>query len=251
MRHLAFFTFLSFALLLSGARDACARDRGAFEQHLRDAIRLNQARRPLYSAQSKGASEAVSDRLIRDERLAVPVAMAVDLVARWWQRRGVPVVSEDFVSLDLAPAFEPRLPNPAPISAYQRQDGAAIARRIREAGKSDGFDGVCRAVRAELTRLSAVPTYHAMLRHVLESTLRTAHLAPKHEKLALSKGVASPAKLSRRLIDLNLLALLAAASLDEVAAPVHALGIPIIHRDVPPIDTHSDFYDGARTPAAP
>lgn len=234
------------ATLYAAADPALARDHGAFEQHLRDAIRLNQARRPLYSAASKGASLPVSDRLIRDERLVIPVAMAVDLTARPWQARGVPIVAEDFVSMDLAPAFEADEPVAQPLSDYHRQDGWEMAVRLRRAGKTGGFDGVCHAVRAELAKLDAVPTYHAMVRHVLQSTLRVASLAPRHEALARSKGLPSTAALSRRLIAMNLLALLDAAALDERAAPIQSRGIPIVHRDVPPIDTHSDFYDGPR-----
>lgn len=244
-------TFILVALLLTSAAFAgpglaVARERGAFEQHLRDAIRLNQARRPLYSAASKGASLPISDRLIRDERLVLPVAMAVDLLARRWQSRGVPIVAEDFVSMEFAPAFEGDGATTQPLSDFQRQNGWQMALRIRRAGKKGGFAGTCEAVRAELARLEPVPAYHAMVRHVLESTLRVAWLAPKHEALARSKGLPSTAALSRRLISMNLLALIDAAALDERAAPIQALGIAIVHRDVPPIDTHSDFYDGPR-----
>lgn len=242
---------LLWSVLLVGPGPAFARERGAFEQHLRDAIRLNQARRPLYSAVSKGASVSISDRLIRDERLVLPIAMAVDLAARWWQKRGVPIVAEDFVSMELAPAFEPEEAHSQPLSDYRRQDGWDMARRLRQAGKTGGFDGTCRAVRAELERLEPVPAYHAMVRHVLQSTLRVAALAPKHEALARAKGLPSTAGLSRRLISMNLLALIDAAALDERAAPLQAVGIPIVHRDVPPIDTHSEFYDGPRPAKAP
>ncbi len=156
------------------------------------------------------------------------------------------IVAEDFVSMEKAPDFEPAAPGALPLSRYERQDGWKMLLRIRRAGKMGGFAGTCQAVRAELARLQAVPTYHAMVRHVLESTLRTAHLASKHEALARAKGLKSTAGLSRRLIAMNLLALIDAAVIDEDAAPIQAAGIPIIHRDVPPIDTHSEFYDGPR-----
>ncbi|MBI2943255.1 MAG: hypothetical protein HYY25_03545 [Candidatus Wallbacteria bacterium] len=242
--HLLIATLTAVALL-AGAGDAAARTRGAFERHLREAIRLNQSRLPLYSAASQGASEDVSRKLIASERLALPVAMGVDRIARWWQERGVPIVEEDFVDLKFAPEFEPASANPQPLSSYKRQDASEMAARLRKAQRAGGFDGVCRAARVELERLEGTRSYHAMVRHVLESTLRSAHLAPKHETLARSKGLPSTAWLSRRLIGLNLLALIGAAELDERAAPLHARGIPILHRDVPPIGTHSDFYDGA------
>ncbi len=234
---------LAIALLLFSTGVASSRTRGAFENHLRDAIRLNQARLPLYSELTEGESEAISKSLIRNERLGVPVAIVVDRVARYWQKRGVPVVAEDFVDLSFTPEFVSSIPDPQPLSEFQKQDGREIASRLRKALEDGGFSGVHESARAELARLESAPTYHAMLRHVLESTLRAAHLAPKHEALARSLGLKSPAKLSRRLIKLNLLGLDFAAGLDARAAPIQAQGIPIIHRDVPPIGTASEFYD--------
>ncbi len=77
-----------------------------------------------------------------------------------------------------------------------------------------------------------------MVRHVLESTARIAYLAPRHERIAKEKGLTkSPAGLSWKLVKLHLQALKLAGGLDTQAAPLQAAGVPILCRDVPPIET--------------
>ncbi|HLL48487.1 MAG TPA: hypothetical protein VK399_17425, partial [Longimicrobiaceae bacterium] len=89
--------------------------------------------------------------------------------------------------------------------------------------------------RAELAALEAVPCYHCMLRHLLESMLRVTSLAPTHAARAEAAGMKSTAGLSRLVLRLHLFALVDAAKLDVVAAPIQARGIPILCQDVPPI----------------
>ncbi|MCC6995877.1 MAG: hypothetical protein IT370_14800, partial [Deltaproteobacteria bacterium] len=55
-------------------RDPDCAPPGCFETHLLDAIALNQARTPLYSAASAGRSQAISSRLISSERTLLPIA---------------------------------------------------------------------------------------------------------------------------------------------------------------------------------
>ncbi|HEV2147105.1 MAG TPA: hypothetical protein VGR37_06865, partial [Longimicrobiaceae bacterium] len=99
----------------------------------------------------------------------------------------------------------------------------------------DGFGGAAAALGAELAALEATPCCHCMLRHMLESMLRVATLAPVHAARAEEAGMRSTAGLSRLLLRLHLLALSDAAKLDVLAAPIQARGIPILCQDVPPI----------------
>ncbi|HEX2094139.1 MAG TPA: hypothetical protein VHG28_17175 [Longimicrobiaceae bacterium] len=208
----------------------------SFAKHLEDAIRLNLERMPLYSRLTGGESGAVSRRLIRWERLALPVARWVDRRARPYQARGIPVVTADFVSMAGTPEFRERAPEPPlPLSDFRRADARRIRRAVGRALARGGFAGAAAALRGELAALEAARCYHCMLRHLLESMLRIAVLAPRHAARAEALGMRPPVGLSRLLLRLHLLVLADAAKLDAQAAPIQARGIPILCQDVPPI----------------
>ncbi|HEX7241650.1 MAG TPA: hypothetical protein VF263_15330 [Longimicrobiaceae bacterium] len=208
----------------------------SFAGHLEEAVRLNRERMPLYSRLTGGASEAVSRRLIRWETWALPVARWVDRRARPFHAAGVPVVEAAFVPMADAPEFRERSPDPPlPLSAFRPASGRRVRRELRRALSRGGFAGVAEALRRELAALEAAPCYHCMLRHLLESMLRIAVLAPAHAARAAGRGTRSPDGLSRLLLRLHLLALPDAAKLDALAAPIQARGVPILCRDVPPI----------------
>lgn len=208
----------------------------SFAAHLEEAVRLNRERLPLYSRLTGGESERISRRLIRWERLALPVARWVDRRARPYNARGIGVVADDFVPMAATPEFRERAPDPPlPLSAFVPARARRIRRALAAALKAGGFDGVAAALRAELAALEAAPCYHCMLRHLLESMLRVARLAPVHAARAEAAGMESSAGLSRLVLRLHLLALADAAKLDALAAPIQARGIPILCRDVPPV----------------
>lgn len=224
---------------------ACGLAGGAMTDHFRDAIRLNQARRPLYAELSGGESLAVSRRLILFEKAALPAALAIDALAHRFQRAGVPVVSLDLVPMADVPAFAESGPS-QPLSDFTPVDGRTVARRLRAALRAGGFAGVSRAVFIELARLEGQPRFHALLRHMLESIRRVANLAPCHERLARSLKVGSTRTLSRMMLESHFLVLGESCRIDVLAAPVQARGLPIVAQDVPPIPPTSPFYGTPR-----
>lgn len=208
----------------------------SFAGHLEEALRLNRERMPLYARLTGGESERISRRLIRYERWALPLARWVDRRARPYNARGIGVVADDFVPMAGTPAFRERSADaPLPLSAFRPADARRIRRALAAALKADGFAGVAAALRAELAALEGAPCYHCMLRHLLESMLRVATLAPAHAAAAEAAGMRSPAGLSRLVLRLHLLTLADAAKLDALAAPLQARGVPILCQDVPPI----------------
>jgi len=218
--------------------------RGYLEQHLRDAIRLNSSRLPLYSALTDGDSEATSKSLIRTERLALIGARVLDSLARPYQKKGVPVVAEDMVDMSETPDFIETHPlQPLPLHFFHATNASKLRRRLRRAYKDGGYPRVEQVCTREIAKLEGLIHYHCMVRHTLESLRRMAHLAPKHFALARSKGIKPPKHVCWLLLQGHLAALASSARLDKRAAPIQALGIPIIGQDVPHIDTYSDFYD--------
>lgn len=204
-------------------------------RHLREALRLNKERMPLYAALTDGRSRAISRRLIWAERFSMPVAWYVDWRARRFQRLGIPVVCADFEPMERTPAFRPRAADPPPLSAFTPADPRRIARAVERAYRAGGFAGAGEALEGEIEALSHVPGFHCMTRHLLESALRITNGARRYAADAGARGVASPARLSRGLLTLHLTTLGEAARLDRRAAPLQAEGIPIVCQDVPPI----------------
>jgi hypothetical protein len=211
-------------------------ERRCMEHHLREAIALNRERMPLYAAETGGRSRGVSRRLIRSERLGLIAAWSIDRRAKPWLDRGVRVVCDDFVPMAWTPPFARRSGDPPPsLAEYAEPDVGAIRRDARRALRSGGFPAASVVLERELDALAGTPAFHCMVRHLLESALRVANLAPRHAERARTVGMDSPERISRTLVDLHLHALGEAAALDRAAAPLQAEGVPIVCRDVPPI----------------
>ena len=207
---------------------------GPFELHLREAIALNRERAPLYARLSEGRSRAISRSLILQERLLLPVARWFDGRAEPYHRAGVPLLGDAFVSMDRTPAFAAP-GHPLPVPPRLRPNGRHLARAVRAALRGEGLPAAERIMRREIETLSAEPAFHGMLRHMLESTLRIAVLAPHHERMASDRGLPSPRPISLRILRLHLRGFPAAVRLDRRAEPLQRRGIPIIVNDVPPI----------------
>jgi hypothetical protein len=207
--------------------------RGAFEQHMLDAIALNEARAPLYSALTDGASLAISRRLILSERSLLPVARWFDRRARRWERAGLPILEELFVPMGTTPAFAERSKeSPGPGNAAL--DGS-VRRRVMRAYRDDGFEGAALALHHAIESLSVEPGADCLVRHLLESAYRLAVLAPRQIDAARERRMASPRWLLSLLLRLHLWGLGQARDLDARARPLQARGIPILAQDLPPI----------------
>lgn len=218
-------------------------EKGSFEKHLLQAIQINKTRLPLYAALTDNQSIRISNQLIFWEIIALPLAKITDWCARKYQSAGIPIVKEDIVSMDFTPEFKvcSSVP-PLPLAQFVCQNGNSIKRRIYKAYKEKGFSGIIYITQEELNKFEKIQTYHCMLRHLLESILRIADLAPKHDAFTISKGMRSTRHLSWFMIWLHLIFLAITTKFDEWAAPIQAKGIPIIAQDVPVIQK-SKFYN--------
>ena len=214
---------------------------GAFEGHLREAIALNRDRAPRYAELSGGASLPVSRRLIAAETLLLPVARWFDRRAEPYHRAGVPLLAALFVPMAQAPAY-------GSVAAVVGVTGkradvrpGTIRRRVGRDHRDGAFPAAAAALEREVAALSDAPEYDCLVRHLLESALRLATLAPDLVALALEQGLPSPAPLLARLFRLHLWGLGPAASLDRRARPLQARGITILAADLPPIPAGHDL----------
>lgn len=227
---------------------------GPFERHVREAIALNEARAPLYSELSGGASRAISRRLILLERAVLPLARVFDRRAAPYHRAGIPVLEALFASMANAPPFAPASSPPRPLAPIQVPRPRTIRRRVRAQYKARGFDGARDALAVELAALDGAPGTEYLTRHLLESAHRLAGLAPGQIRLARAHGLTSPRRLLTLLLRLHLWSLGPAAALDARARPLQARGIEILARDLPPVppppvpsDPREDVATGLHT----
>lgn len=210
---------------------------GCFEDHVRDAIALNTARRPIYAAMSEGASTALSDRLIAMEQGTLALAVALDRWARPYQRVGIGVMCDEFVSMEGAGAPVATEPRATPVDLDALFDTLADAGRLERTWEAGGFPAVAADADAMLRAVEGVPDRLCMTRHLLESIRRGAGLATRHAVAARAAGFRfqSPARLSRAFVRMQAEALPLAAALDRDAAPLQARGVPILCHDLPPV----------------
>ena len=212
---------------------------GAFEHHLREAIALNRERAPRYAALSAGASRPISRGLIAAEYFLLPVARWFDRQAAPYDDAGIPLLDDLFVPMAQAPAFGSlRLSrNESPTSPGPRT--AAIRRRVGRAYRERSFAGAAAALAEELDALAGAPQMDCLVRHLLESALRIATLAPDRQARCEARGLSSPAPLFSRLLWMHLWGLAPAAMLDRRARPLQARGVAILAQDLPPIPVWS------------
>ncbi len=206
------------------------------KNHMLEAAALNESRKPGYSSRTQGKSEPISDKLIAGEKLAVPLAQDVDARALPYQERGIAIVCDDFIPMANTPPYRDTFPFvPQPLSAFHKTDAAAMVSALSAAYDKEGFAGVKEAAIHARESIESVPTYHCLVRHMLESTIRVATLAPLHDAKARDRGLSSTIPLSLHMLQLHLASMPDSADLDAEAAPLHAVGVPIICQDVPPI----------------
>lgn len=213
--------------------------KNAFYLHLKEAIQINQQRKPWYRQQTQGKSAAVSRLLIMSEKMSLPIALYFDWRARKLNQQGIAVVAQDFVPMDdILPPDTPPLyiqqANPAHIKVAQKlvKD---FNRQVKTALKNYDFGAACAATKDVLQQVEQLEhhaqAHFAMLKHLLESVGFAAVNAIEYTQQ--SQGASR--KLSSQLVSIQLTGLPIAVKVDARAQKIHQLGVGIVVNDVPPI----------------
>lgn len=216
---------------------------GALERHIREALYINTQRLPLYSQASGGKTASLSRKLMRYQKMSIFSAHWMDRYARKFQRHGVPIMQEDYVSMEATPAFRERFEGSPPrLEQLRRPDVHALVRDLKRAKASDDFSQARAVLRKALEEVHAPQGFLCAYRHLLESLLRISTLAEQHERLAREKGAPSPRKFSWFLYWGHLPLLKSTLAFDVQAAPIQAEGVPFLANDFPPVPAESEFY---------
>jgi hypothetical protein len=215
--------------------------KGPLYQHLSDAIKLNRNRLTLYSNLTQGKSESLSRRLIAAEMFSLPAALILDGLTHPYRKMGILIGDAEYVDMKEAPEFQPRYPfEPEPLNAFIKSDlnqcSDALRKELKNANEAADFKKIKNIAVTELTKFEHLKAYHCMVKHILESIARAAHLAPIHHESAINAGQPSTLKLSKWIIWGHLPALSPASDLDADLAPIQATGVPMLWQDVPKIE---------------
>ena len=202
----------------------------ALTEHLRDAIRLNRARRADYRRRGGLRADLLSRALVAAERALLPAAWWLDREAA---RYDVPVLRPALADMAEAPSPD------QPLCDLPRTDHASPLRPALSSARSalwrDDLDQAAAAlVRAEWALRHTEQTHQrhgALARHLLESAARFAEVGAD----AARQSGGATRGLSRRIVLGHLALLPLSRVLDRLAAPVHARGVGLFVHDVPPI----------------
>ena len=210
-----------------------------FHQHVQDAIRINRQRRPKYDEMAGRPARRASDLLILTEYLCLPFALGFDRRARRFNEAGIPIVRDDFVSMEgiRDPHDPPTWTNRAGRGEFEALSAELreYKRCLKDSANAFDFEPVARETGQMLTEVAERETrceaHFAMVRHMLESIGLAAVNAIRFAELSAGET----RSLSRSLLLFEAKGMRTAATLDRRAQEVHALGVGIIVNDLPAI----------------
>lgn len=212
----------------------------SFHKHLKEAIKINQARRQYYAQQTKGYSKSLSNRLIFFEKILLPVATQIEKKAEKFNKQGIPIIQEDFISMkQIKPVETP----PIYTNIAPKETAKTIQRHLnnykkkcKNALKQNNLQNIIEASQTIFHQIEQIEETHqchfAMTKHLIESLGYQAIQGKKYNQQ--SKG--TTLKLSKQMIHLHLMGIsFLLLSFDKKAQKCHQLGIGIILNDVPTI----------------
>ncbi|GAB5536527.1 MAG: hypothetical protein Rubg2KO_27760 [Rubricoccaceae bacterium] len=212
--------------------------------HLRAAIRQNVARRADYRRRGGLRAWGLSVVLVAHERSLLPFAALLDRKAKPFQREGIPILAADLQPMHFSPPPGRQLEGVGAVPWSERALPAAflwetirafrsaLRRRGFEAGRFRDIAAIADGALYGLELAEGVTTARfALTGHVLESLGLSAINGLAYAEP--SDGQTVP--LSRRFVAGQVLLLPGALSLDLLAGPAHARGVPIFIDDVPPV----------------
>lgn len=225
----------SFILLQSAIAFTAER---CFENHLKEAVQINQLRAPLYSELSQGKSLMVSRQIINfEESLIFFNHLFFANYEKWaepYNEKGIPILCEYFVSMKNVPSFIPKYQNGSPFAKdYLEIDPYILARNLSYIKKKHGLQALDEELQKWLLLLEKEPRLNCMLRHVLESIKRIIQFLPSQELRASNLNLSSPRWIAEKLISSHIMMISNFVKLDELAAPLNIEGLPILCQDVP------------------
>lgn len=210
-----------------------------FYTHLMKAIHINKSRKKTYAQLTGNKSKSVSNRLIFFERLCLPLANHYDKKAVQFDLRGIPIIRNDFVSMDdIKDAGVPPVYTNV-VNRTEYRELRTILKQYKQQVKkhlgNNFFEGICDFTLELLYLLEDLEKKHqvhfAMSKHLLESIGLNAFNAISYARQSSGETI----YLSKQLVNLHTAAIYFGLRLDRSAQKIHTMGAGIIVNDVPSI----------------
>ncbi len=210
-----------------------------FTKHLIDAIKVNIKRRKQYAKLTENKSKSLSNQLIISEVLILPIALLIDCWAKKYNKKGIPIVENDFASMDAISPFDQN-----PLYVKELTDAESkllqsilmeLKKEVQLGLKKNDFYAISILVKKELLNIIEIEKekqmHLAMTKHVLESLGLIAINAIAYSKQSAGKTNL----LSKMLIYSHIIGLNWVLSIDKKAQKIQKLGVGIIVNDMPVI----------------
>jgi len=209
-------------------------------KHLREAIAINKKRRKIYIKLSNGKSKTLSNKLIFFEKLLILPAMIFDKKAKRFNKKGIPILQNDFVSMNGLPQPEtpPIFTNKLPKKAFKelKQKIKKFKTSVTSDLKTLNFEETLKRGK-ELYKLINIyenkfGCHLAMTKHVTESLNLIVHNGIKYREMSKGKTV----KITKVMIKGHLSLLIPCLkTIDIHAQKLHKIKCGIIVNDMPEI----------------
>jgi hypothetical protein len=209
---------------------------GPCTQHIVDAIRINQARKLVYSGWSDGKSLAISDELIAWEKKLYLGSVLGDLLTFSLRKKGISFFELEFVDMNTIPPLPEKIEaSQAPVATDFLLLNIPDLIRELKAAQNLGYAELQAAAQKWIEKFEKEPRLNCIVRHFLESIRAFARNAPVH----LRKVSGLRALYLKCLIDLTIKTQISdlriCNSLDEKALHLQTQGILILYWDIPHI----------------
>jgi hypothetical protein len=166
-----------------------AYETSCFSRHLDEAIQLNESRKNLYGELTNGESDEILERLINHQEWGKYYGYYYDWRAEKYQESGIPLLCEEFVSMELTPPFIPFLEPKVKINELPE---LPLDNWDDEFSDLENFEQLAQKAIEKMQSLDNLPDYYCMTRHFLSSIARSARLAPAHIEKSKQADLASP-----------------------------------------------------------
>lgn len=203
---------------------------GFFTAHVKESIVINRARKPIYREITAGKSDRVFSKLINLERMMIPFALVYDQRARSFQKSGVPVLKDEFVSMNFE--FDPTV-RKYPEAEARDIPWEKFRSDLQELIRKKDQPGLLRETHGIVEEMKMQPDYWCLTRHLVESFHRFAYFLPERVKAAKELGVKSPEKLLWDIVEFHLIGFPRFMKIDRLAIPIQREGIPILCQELP------------------
>ena len=205
-------------------------------RHLREAMTLNDQRKPVYAALTGNKSVPVSEALVSFEQDLLMKAYFIDLLAFPMQIQNIPIACNDLMSMQDIPQFHTVFAHGLPKKEnYLAIDAQIVKRSFSKALAQKDFERIVQISDAWLVQIEKESRFNCLMHHFLESIRHFAGSARYYEKLEAQRNISGADFLSMKLINGQIDALDEVARIDRLAESVHMMGVPIICQDVPRI----------------